>query len=77
MSQLRPLLGIPGAEERDRLLREGIALYDDIREAHFQTSRHKVTESDTGKHYIPWTMEESACLALALYARKQKEKQNV
>ena len=63
--------GVVGAEARDELIHEGKVLYALIRDDHLALARDKALILDTGEGSIPWMVEESVCIALALYVRQQ------
>lgn len=68
--------------ERTQLIREGRYLYERIADDHFNASRHKIfVMAEDGKtvksRQIPWPIQESVYLALALFARKREIQEGI
>lgn len=59
--------GVVGAEERDKLIGEGMYLYGDIADEHFGHCHYQVYPERT----VPWPLLSEIYIALALYARKK------
>jgi hypothetical protein len=61
--------GIVGAEERDKLINEGMVIYQQIAKEHYEYCAHTYHPYNP-KQTGPWPMLSEIYISLALYVRK-------